>query len=330
MNHITVLPNDLLVSFDWANLYPSINHNLLLSLLQRFLTTRLPVPLTTFICRAVHLVLTKNFCQFGNKFYRQFLGFATGVSSGASLAHIFLYELTRTTFTQNMPSIPFLKCYIDDGLLIWRGPRPALELMLNNISTLAQGMRITYEIHDDHVTFLDLTFYKGPNWSETNHLDVKLYTKPANAFLYKTFDSAAPRSQYIGVILGGITRLIIRNSELKHFRTDLSDLYRRLKARGYAASFLNTHFNKSHNWSERPQLLNKVTTPKPTSDTERVFTLAVPYSRALETTNIARAIHAHETMLPSHLTDGEHIVAWKAASRLGSTVTTYRYTGDVP
>jgi hypothetical protein len=31
-----------------------------------------------------------------------------------------------------------------------------------------------------------------------------------------------------------------------------------------------------------------------------------------------------------HLTDGEHLVAWKAASRLGSTVTTYRFTGDVP
>ena len=202
--------------------------------------------------------------------------------------------------------------------------------MLNSISTLAPGMRITYEIHDDHVTFLDLTFYKGPNWSGTNHLDVKLYTKPANAFLYKTFDSAAPRSQYIGVILGGITRLIIRNSELQHFRTDLSDLYRRLKARGYATSFLNTHFSKSHTWSERPQLLNKVTAPKPASDTERVFTFAVPYSRALETTNIARAIHEHEDMLPPHLTDGEHLVAWKAASRLGSTVTTYRYTGDVP
>jgi hypothetical protein len=120
------------------------------------------------------------------------------------------------------------------------------------------------------------------------------------------------------------------NSELQHFRTDLSDLYRRLKARGYAASFLNTHFSKSHTWSERPQLLNKVTAPKPASGTERVFTFAVPYSRALETTNIARAIHEHEDILPPHLTDGEHLVAWKAASRLGSTVTTYRYTGDVP
>jgi hypothetical protein len=38
----------------------------------------------------------------------------------------------------------------------------------------------------------------------------------------------------------------------------------------------------------------------------------------------------HEDILPPHLTDGEHLVAWKAASRLGSTVTTYRYTGDVP
>eukprot|EP01047_Picozoa_sp_COSAG01_P014358 COSAG01_NODE_697_length_14188_cov_41.810348_7_plen_105_part_00 len=80
------------------------------------------VALTTFICRAVHLVLTKNFCQFGNKFYRQFLGFATGVSSGASLAHIFLYELTRTTFTQkslrrNRSITSFFRCVTKRGYI---------------------------------------------------------------------------------------------------------------------------------------------------------------------------------------------------------------------
>eukprot|EP01049_Picozoa_sp_SAG25_P026285 SAG25_NODE_12993_length_272_cov_4.063584_1_plen_61_part_01 len=47
------------------------------------------------------------------------------------------------------------RCGCGQGVVCVRvclGPRPALELMLNNISTLAQGMRITYEIHDDHVT----------------------------------------------------------------------------------------------------------------------------------------------------------------------------------
>ena len=43
-------------------------------------------------------IKTLNPKPFNNRIYRQRLGFATGVSFGASLAHIVLYELTRDLF----------------------------------------------------------------------------------------------------------------------------------------------------------------------------------------------------------------------------------------
>jgi hypothetical protein len=129
LENCKVLDGDLLVSFDWTNLYPSINHALLLKLLHRFLT-RANCTCTNFICEAVNLFLTENYCEFDGMIYRQILGFATGVSAGASLAHIFLFELTRETFGHYSQNLPFLKCYIDDGLLIWRGPRQNLDTLL--------------------------------------------------------------------------------------------------------------------------------------------------------------------------------------------------------
>ena len=64
------------------------------------------------------------------------------------------------------------------------------------------------------------------------------------------------------------------------------------------------------------------------SSADRVHVLALPYSRVLETTQVAHAIHEHETLLPPHLTEGRHLVAWKAASRIGDSLTTYRLTND--
>jgi hypothetical protein len=67
--------------------------------------------------------------------------------------------------------------------------------------------------------FLDLHFYKGSLWRQSSHLDVKLFAKSSNAYLYKTFDSSAPRSQFIGVIYGELIRLVKRNSDPANFHT---------------------------------------------------------------------------------------------------------------
>ena len=104
----------------------------------------------------------------------------------------------------------------------------------------------------------------------------------------------------------------------------------RLRARGYPPRFLDLHFSTAPNWSLRQQLLLKNSTLQHDigSSADRVHVLALPYSRVLETTQVAHAIHEHETLLPPHLTEGRHLVAWKAASRIGDSLTTYRLTND--
>jgi hypothetical protein len=87
---------------------------------------------------------------------------------------------------------------------------------------------------------------------------------------------------------GELIRLIKRNSAPANFHTDATALYSPLRARGYPPRFLDLHFSTAPNWSSRQHLLLK----------------------------------------NSAFTEGRHLVAWKAASRIGDSLTTYRLTND--
>ena len=306
----TVATDDVLVSFDWVNLYPSIDHDVLLRLLRRFLvrvgSTQSHVD---FLCAAVALLLEQNYCIFDGIVRRQTTGFATGASAGASLAHIFLYELTRETFAAFDDNVRLLKCYIDDGLLVWRGPLDRLEDLFAALDSLTPGMRVTHEVSLFTAVFLDCRFFKGPIWTAHRRLDVCLYSKPVNGYLYKTFDSAAPLSQYKGVVLGELIRYIKRSSCPLAYMALSRLFYLRLRDRGYPPRFLREAFGSAPSWFARPRLLSHATQQP---DSGRLRALVMPYSRELERTNLARVLHAHDALLPSHLVGDKSLVAgWR-------------------
>ena len=58
--NVKVRTEHLLVSFDWVNLYPKLNHLLICVLLRRFLT-RNGCPYVNFICAAVQLTPAENY-----------------------------------------------------------------------------------------------------------------------------------------------------------------------------------------------------------------------------------------------------------------------------
>ena len=73
-----------------------------------------------------------------------------------------------------------------------------------------------------------------------------------------------------------------------------------------------------------PRFLRKAFGPAPRLG--RLRALAMPYSRELERTNLARVLRAHGALLPSHLVGDKSLVAWCAAPRLAAALIQYRYT----
>ena len=97
----------------------------------------------------------------------------------------------------------------------------------------------------------------------------------------------------------------------------------RLRDRGYPPRFLREAFGSAPSWFARPRLLSHATQQP---DPGRLRALVMPYSRELERTNLARVLHAHDSLLPSHLVGDKSLVAWCAAPRLAAALIQYRYT----
>jgi hypothetical protein len=89
----------ILISYDVCRLYPSIPHDKCYRFLRNHLHDR-NFYLANFCVATLLIILTYNFCYFGGDVFQQTIGFATGVSCGGEIAHIFLEELFSATFAR--------------------------------------------------------------------------------------------------------------------------------------------------------------------------------------------------------------------------------------
>ena len=75
------------------------------------------------------------------------------------------------------------KRFIDD-FFMWGKSREIASLFLDILNNRRKSIKITSEISDFSVHFLDITIYKGTRFNSTNILDTKPYEKPLNQHLY--------------------------------------------------------------------------------------------------------------------------------------------------
>lgn len=111
-------------------------------------------------------------------------------------------------------------------------------------------IKFTATISDTTVDYLDITIFKG----ESGILDIKIYTKPCETFMYITPTSTHPPATFLGFIKGEFLR-IIRNSSNEHDYLERANLFtEKLIERGYKPDFINK-IRKTVSHSDRPNLL---------------------------------------------------------------------------
>jgi len=187
---------------------------------------------------------------------------------------------------------------------------------------LAPGMRITKDASGFSAVFLDCRFFKGRRWLSTGILDVQLYSKPQNRFLYKPFCSTAPVCQFLGVISSELKRYIKRNSNVSDYLSDAAAFYDRLRVRGYPPWFLRRAFDKAPSWLSRNELLS---TRRETQTDKRIHAFKLMYSTELSRLGVGTPLHRAEHLLPDYIV-GTKVVCWRAAPRLGRALIPYRYS----
>ena len=162
-----------------------------------------------------------------------------GTPCAPPLAQLFvavLEEDLRASMNTRWPSL--YKRFIDDSIAIFKGLRAELDSFLSALQAMHPNLRWTFVVSQKAIAFLDLTIWLGRD----GRLGYSLHTKALNAFQYIPPYSFHAPSVARGWILTELFR-IRRNSSTELARLYASlKFFKRLRKRGYTASFLSSVF----------------------------------------------------------------------------------------
>ena len=241
--------NSVLLAFDVDNLYPSITIDGALNALAIRLRIRCQQGSVTLeesktLIAIARWILENNFLEFGALFWKQTRGLAMGTPVAVTLANIFLEDLELRVPGKCMQLVGqackplFYRRFIDDGLAIFASIHEA-NGFVKAYNSMCEGIHITEEISETTAVFLDFTVFKGKQFHQKGVLDIKLYQKPSNKYMYLPFSSYHARVIYKSFIIAEVERYRIRSTHEEDFNGSKKALQDRLLARGYPKEWLH-------------------------------------------------------------------------------------------
>ena len=244
LESVNFSPNCYLLEADVENLYPSIVIEDGLQSLRKALTQhQWPTFDIEFVVALAHWVLTNNYIRFGDRYYLQLIGTAMGTPFAVTFACIHLTIIESEAIKilldnrHNGPQLYYR--YIDDIIAVFEYPEDA-EKFITIFNCRRRGICCPkYLISDSSATFLDVTVFKDARFNLTKKLDVKLFQKPTNKFLFLPTESFHPEHCTVGWISSYIKRIRLNCSNNSDYEQYKSEFYTHLLDRGYKVSIYN-------------------------------------------------------------------------------------------
>jgi hypothetical protein len=242
-----------LVTADVRELYPSIPIEDGLNALRFVLTERMhwEPGKVNFIIALARFVLENNIFQYNNRTYLQIFGTAMGTPFAPAYATIYLHVIEIEVYTKintlpNASQPLLIKRYIDDLFGIFSSKANA-DLYVELYNQARPTIKLQITAAGDSVDLLDLTIFKGPRFYTAGILDMKLYQKDMNRYLYIPPDSYHRKCILKNFILNEIRRARICCSSYEDYIRSKDIFYNRLLRRNYSHSFLRPLFDILHN-----------------------------------------------------------------------------------
>jgi hypothetical protein len=242
----------LFVTLDVTALYPSIDLNLALPLIETYLRN-IKFPHVAFVMAGLLFIHNYTFMEWAGIVYKQICGTSMGSSAAPALACLYLSLLELALFSPQGVFLsaelcdgysPLLyKRYIDDAIAFWPGDRSSLMKFISLLQGLANpSIAWTFVISDTSINFLDITFFKGLDFATSGMLSVSLYQKPGNLYQYIPPSSAHLPQVFKNLVHGEVTRLLRASSHAEDYDSGLSAFRSRLIVRGYAGASVDNIF----------------------------------------------------------------------------------------
>lgn len=169
-----------------------------------------------------------------------------GTPVAVAFANLFLQHLEYIVFSKLKHTHPLLyKRYIDDIFAIFKTMNDAITF-IDAFNKIVPSIRTTHTTSTTEGIFLDLVIYKGKSFIN-NKLDVRLYQKPQNKYLYLPFNSYHNRAIFDAFVNSELNRIRLNCSEDIDYENNKQLFYHRLCARDYPIEFLKPLFAQQRN-----------------------------------------------------------------------------------
>lgn len=128
------------------------------------------------IMKLLTTIMTNNDFTFNQELYLQVFGTAMGKTFAPNLANLYLMDLDKEAM-EGFRIKPYLFFrFLDDIFFIWPGTREELQEYQDFMNALIPNIKITLNISDTHIDFLDTTIFKHTTWRDTT-LQSKVFFK---------------------------------------------------------------------------------------------------------------------------------------------------------
>ena len=255
----------ILLEADVDNLYPSIPIQDGLRRLEAFLILKaMPVKQVDFLVTLARWVLENNFCTFDDHTFQQTHGTAMGTPFAVVYACIYLTSIENeviSSITARSDYPLLFKRFIDDIVGVFLTEAAALNF-IGRFNSISPDIHLTAKSSSTAVHFLDITLLKGERFTGYGILDIQLFQKPINKYVYIPPTSFHSKRTFRGIVLGELRRYRINCSNDADFESAKRLFHDRLVARGHCALELAAVFETVF---DRVSLLHTISNVSKTS-----------------------------------------------------------------
>ncbi len=216
-----------------------------------------------YILKLLEINLTKNDFEFDSKFHLQIKGTAMGKTFAPSYANIFMASWEQRALASfHLKPFAYFR-FLDDIWGIWTHGMEEFRKFTHHLNHQQKSIKIKFETNSLEVNFLDVVTYKGPNFSETGHLDYKVYFKPTDTHCLLHRDSFHPSHTFRGILKSQLLRFHRICSQETEFRKAVNILFKALKkrrkySRGYLRRAIRSFNQSVTNPEKNTQERNKI------------------------------------------------------------------------
>ena len=243
--------NIVLCTLDVVSLYTNIPVDHAIEVLQQLIQENLHLfprkELAEFMLEMLHFVLKHNVMEYKQMVFKQIFGIAMGTPLAPVLANLYLAFLERILKEKSTEANiiwPLLyKRFIDDCFIVYQGDRAQLTRFIDMFNSLVESISLSLESFGISVNFLDLTIYKGKRFRREGRLDIKIFQKPMNKYLYLPFSTEHPVHCLKSFVTTELQRYIKASSDKSAYLTIANLFYKRLLNREFPADALSEWFS---------------------------------------------------------------------------------------